>query len=172
MNNLSLAINKINTRAILFLFFMVTLVALAPLLNQQIITGTIVNAILFITTITLGIRSGFVVAVIPSMIAFSVGLLPLFFMIPFIVISNVLLVFFFNLFRSKNYWLAATISILLKSAFLLIVTLIIGKFIVQQEMLSKVILMMSWPQIITALSGAVLAFFILKIKDNSINRYL
>ena len=76
---------------------------MAPFFQQQAITGIIVNAMLFVATALLGVRMAIVLAFLPSVIALSLGTLPapLAPMIPYIMVSNVLLVFVFDFFQKK-----------------------------------------------------------------------
>jgi len=48
----------------------------APLFGQQLVTGTIVNATLFLAVMLAGLRGAAAVAVVPSLIALAVGTLP------------------------------------------------------------------------------------------------
>ena len=87
----ALIINK-ERISILSQFILLTGIAVtAPLLGpQQAISGSIVNAVLFISVVLLGVRGAILIALVPSLIALSVGLLPpiLAPMIPFIMTGN------------------------------------------------------------------------------------
>lgn len=105
------------------------------------------------------------VGLIPSVIALSTGLLPsvLAPMIPFIMVSNSLLVSVFKSLHNKNYWLAVITSGLLKFTFLFFFSQIITGLILKKEIAEQVALMLSWPQLLTALLGGLLALSFLKI---------
>ena len=137
---------------------------LAPLFQHQAITGPIINATLFISTILLGIQAGVLIGLIPSLIALSVGLLPatLAPMIPFIVAGNTILVVVFNYLKEKNYWLAIVGASLLKFIFLFNTSSIVINLLFKKEVASKVAIMMSWPQLLTALAGGLIAYCFLK----------
>ena len=137
---------------------------LAPLFQYQAITGPIVNATLFISTILLGIQAGILVGLAPSLIALSVGLLPatLAPMIPFIMAGNTILVIIFNYLREKNYWLAVMGASLLKFIFLFSTSSIVINLLLKKEIASKVAIMMSWPQLLTALAGGLITYCFLK----------
>jgi len=64
----------------------------------------------------LGVDFAILIGLIPSVIALGVGLLPavLVPMVPFIMISNTLLVVCFAYLRKKNYWLGVVVSSFLK----------------------------------------------------------
>lgn len=92
---------------------------LAPLIRQQAITGTIVNAVLFISAVSLGIRGAVLIALVPSIFSLSVGLLPAILapMVPFIMIGNIILILVFDFLRKKNYWLGMISGSFLKFIF-------------------------------------------------------
>ncbi|MFH0987438.1 MAG: ECF transporter S component [Patescibacteria group bacterium] len=148
--------------AFLILFAVSTL---APLIKQQAVTGTIVNATLFITTVILGTQSAVFVAILPSVISLAIGFLPspLAPMVPFIITSNIILVFVFGELKKVNYWIGAVVASLLKFLFLFSTSSIVVNLILKEDLARKVALMMSWPQLFTALGGGAVAFLIFKI---------
>jgi hypothetical protein len=139
-------------------------VTAAPLINQQAITGTIVNVALFISTVLLGAQNAILIGLVPSLIALSVGLLPAVLApaIPFIMIGNTILILVFDYLRQKNYWLGITVSGFLKFLFLFGTSSIVVSLLLKKEIAAKVAAMMSWPQLFTAMAGGVIAYFILK----------
>ena len=152
-------LEKISALAMIKFGTLLLIVSLAPLINHQLITGTIINATLFITVIILGIYPALFITFIPSLIALMSGLLPIIMapMIPFIVISNIIMVLIFN--RLKlNYWIKITSASLLKFVFLSFVTYYFTMSVM--EINPAIISMMSWPQLFTALSGGLLAYLI------------
>ena len=148
------------TKAIL----LIGIVTFAPLLGQQAITGPIVNATLFISTILIDIKYAIFVGLIPSGIALSVGLLPLTLapMIPFIMVANAILIVAFEGLRRKNYWLAVFSASTIKFLFLKITSFKVIDLVLKKEVASKAALMMSWPQFVTAIAGGILAYLFLK----------
>jgi len=147
-----------------FSLFLVVMV-FAPLIGNQLITGSIVNAMLLISTMTLGLSSALLLSFLPSIISLFVGTLPvvLFPMIPFIVLGNMIFVYLFSKLMEKNYWLGAVSGSLLKFALLFISSNLIIQFFIKQTVASKIAVMMSWPQLITALIGSAIAFTIYKV---------
>lgn len=132
----------------------------APALNVQLLTGTVVNATLFIAVALLGVPAAILIGIIPSVVSASTGLLSaaILPMVPFIVLGNALLAVMFSIFRKKAYWKGVLVASTLKFAFLFgISSFVIGNF-VTAKVADKIVLMMSWPQLYTALSGGVLAF--------------
>lgn len=152
-------VNRVNVIASTKFIALIGVATIVPLFHQQMITGPIVNATLFIATIILGTQAGILVGLIPSIIALSVGTLPapLAPMVPYIMISNAILIVTFGLLRNKNYWLAVGVASFLKFLFLFATSSIVIGLLVQQELAESVALMMSWPQLVTALAGGVLA---------------
>jgi hypothetical protein len=141
----------------------------APLLKNQFITGPIVNATLYLATMNLGITEGVWVGLLPSLIALSAGLLPtpLAPMIPFIMTGNALLVTAFGKLKRVNYWLAAGIASVAKFTFLYITSTTLIKGLLAGMLATKAATMMSWPQLVTALLGALLAFTFNKVFTKS-----
>jgi len=139
-------------------------------IHLQWISGPIINAILILILFLVGIRSALVVALVPSLMALAGGLLPsvLSPVVPFIMISNA--IFVLSLDRiydwSKNqnqgYWLGVLVGAVLKFIFLYFSVSLMVKLLIKQELAVKVAQMMSWPQLITAVLGGMIAFAILK----------
>ncbi len=168
----------INKERIIFLTQLALLAGvatIAPLFNQQAITGPLVNATLFVSTALLGVQAGVLVGLIPSLIALSVGLLPpvLAPMVPFIMTSNTILVMVFSLLnpirnnvsngvKEKNYWLGVVAASVLKFVFLFSTSSIVINLLLKKEIASKVAIMMNWPQLFTALFGGILAYLFLR----------
>lgn len=143
----------------------------APLFHNQPITGPIVNATLFVAVILLGTQSAILIGLIPSLIALSVGLLPAVMapMIPFIMMGNTILILVFGFFKKGNYWLGVILASVLKFLFLFATSSIVIDLLFKKEVAQKVAAMMSWPQLLTAFAGGVIAYLILKsIKKNLI----
>ncbi|MCD6452757.1 MAG: iron hydrogenase [Dehalococcoidales bacterium] len=136
----------------------------APLIGNQFITGPIVNATLIVATVLLGMKYGILVGLVPSTIAMASGLLPpiLAPQIPFIMVGNAILVITFGYLRQKNYWLGLVTGSVLKFAFLYGTCKLISNLFVNQQVATNIAQMMSWPQLVTALVGGVLAYGFLR----------
>lgn len=165
-NSKALTITKIN---ITRLTWPVTLILVASILphyiHNQLITGTIVNATLFLGATMLGSGLAATIGLVPSVAALASGLLPLALapMVPFIMISNAILVLAFSSLRKNNFWLAAITASLLKYLFLLATTSVVTKIILQKTTaIAAATTMMNWLQLATALVGATIAYGILK----------
>ncbi|MCK5044373.1 iron hydrogenase [Candidatus Parcubacteria bacterium] len=136
----------------------------APLFGNQFVAGSIVNATLFIAVAVLGWRTAILVGTIPSIIALSVGLLPLVLtpMVPFIITANAILILAYTFSLKNNYWLKVIFAGFLKFAFLLFTSSIIINLFLPEKVAANVAAMMSWPQFLTASIGGLLAYFFLK----------
>jgi len=153
---------KIN---ILIQFIVLTVIAvIAPLIGQQAITGPIVNATLFISTVLLGVRAGILIGLLPSIIALSIGLFPsvLAPMLAFVMTGNVILVIVFDYLRKRNFWFGVVGASVLKFIFLFVSSSIVVNLIIKTELASRVVNIMSFPQLFTALAGGVLAYLVVK----------
>ena len=114
---------------------LVTVATIAPLFRLQPITGPIVNATLFIAVALLGAKNAILIGLLPSVIALSAGLLPAVLapMIPFIMLSNAILIVVFGYLRKKNYWLAIVSASVLKFFFLFSVSSIVTNLLLKKE---------------------------------------
>lgn len=137
----------------------------APFLHFQAVTGTIVNAALIIAVIILGKKEAITIGLFPSLISVVTGFLvpavvPL---IPFIILSNMILILAFDILRKGGYWKGIFWGSILKFSFLYISGIILIK-IFESDNLSRIItLMFNWQQLLTALTGGIVAYATLKI---------
>lgn len=144
--------------------FSLGLVLLAPLFLTQLITGPVVNMALFITAYIYGLKKeSLTVAAIPSIIALLRGQLPLPLapMIPFIITGNIILMYVFIICRKKtdNYLFSAAIAGLAKFSLLHIISQILV-ILFAGSLFVKFSVMMSWPQLLTAIIGGVMSYFV------------
>lgn len=138
------------------------LILFAPLIGNQFITGTIVNASLLMSVMLFGLPGAAVLCFVPSIISLFTGFLPWVMapMVPFIIMGNILLVLIFDLLRKKNFFLGLVPAALLKFSFLFLISNYLIHFFVKQAVASNIAIMMSWPQLITALLGGVIVFLL------------
>jgi hypothetical protein len=143
----------------------VALAVAAPYFANQLITGSIVNALLFISAATLGLESAFLLCLIPSLISIYTGLLPLALVpiIPFIMTGNALMVLTFYKLGKNNFWLGAIPAAIIKYIFIWSVGMLLVNSVLKGAIAKNVLLMISWPQFATAIAGATIAFLFLKI---------
>lgn len=165
-----LVLKKENILILMQFATLIGVAMVAPLFKQQIITGSLVNATLFIATILFGIKGAILVGFIPSLISLSVGLLPLSLMpmISFIIIGNAIMVTIFGYLKEKSYWLGMILAASLKFVFLLGSSVIIFDLFFSEKISTGIITMMSWPQLLTALLGGLLAYVFSKNKTNAL----
>jgi hypothetical protein len=151
----------VRKEAILALIILIGVAMLAPILfKQQLITGTIVNATLIIGVCWLGVRESLIIGLVPSSVALAIGLLSpaLAPMVPFIIIGNALLVLSFALLRKYSFWVGILAGSVLKFVFLYGTSAVIAGLWLNKTVAPAVAQMMSWPQLVTALAGGVVAF--------------
>ncbi len=120
--------------------------------QNQWITGTIVNALLFLAVWRVGMLNAVLVAALPSSIALGRGLLPapMAVLIPYIIFSNVILIVAF--FALKKHPLVGVVAAsVAKFSFLFAITSHLVKIA------SPLLAMMQWPQLFTALAGGLIA---------------
>jgi len=154
-----------NSRALLKIsqfLLVLSAIVFAPLIGNQIITGTVVNASLLISVVLFGFGGAIYLCFIPSVVSLFVGLLPWIMapMGPFIIMGNILFIWAFDSLRKKNFFLGAVPGALLKFSFLFFTSNYLIHFFIKQAVASKIAAMMSWPQLITALLGGVVAYFL------------
>jgi hypothetical protein len=161
---------KLNIAYSVNFLFLLVMATGAPLLgfHSQWVTGPIVNAALILSVYLVGVRGALLIGILPSTIALDTGLLPAVLapMIPFIIISNTILVLVLDGFKRSekaNYWLGLFFASALKYLFLLVTSGVVIKLLLKQSLAVKVAQMMSWPQFFTALLGGVLAWLALKL---------
>jgi len=164
-----LPIRKEQVLASAQLIALVGVATAAPLLRQQMVTGPIVNATLFVAVTLLGTQNAVLVGLIPSLIALSVGLLPpiLAPMVPFIMMGNTLLIIIFDGLQVRNYWVGVVAASVLKFLFLFSTSSVVINLLLKKEAAVKVAAMMSWPQLFTALAGGLIAYLVLRGRRNT-----
>lgn len=152
-------------RAKSFAKFMVLLVlaTFLPLVRQQFIVGSCVNAILFLSVVILGSQAAILIGLIPSLVSMTAGLLPaaLAPVMPFIMVSNTILIITFAHLYRKSQLIGVAAASALKFIFLFSATSLIIKLILKPEALKTVTLMMGPIQLITALAGGAIASLLL-----------
>ena len=135
----------------------------APAINIQAVTGTLVNATLFISVALLGLPGAVLIGVIPSAVSVATGALasPIAPMVTFIILSNSILALTFSRMYKKSYWKGVVAASFVKFAFLSVVSSFVIGYFVSEKVAAKIALIMTYPQLLTALSGGVLAYVVL-----------
>ncbi len=170
----TLVFNVVWPRLALF-GLLLTLALLIPALGwPQPVAGPLVNALLLITVETLGLWPAIGLGMVTPLGGLLHGLLPLplAVMIPFIMLGNATLVGVYSGLRTRSRWLALAVAATAKFALLYgAVTLLVvrplelafngpARTVVMPAAIAN---MMSWPQLVTALAGGLLAFAVLRI---------
>ena len=153
-------------------------------MTKQLITGTLVNCVLAVTVLTVGMGSGITVALISPVCAYLLGIAPNFITVGPIMIGNVCYVVLLRLIAGntgKPLWkqgvaLACAAAVKFAVLYLLVTQVICGvasESLLNQKLGNVVLLappmlkmlptMFSWPQLITAISGGVIALAILPV---------
>jgi hypothetical protein len=150
----------------LTLALLIGLATAAPLLfRQQLVTGTLVNATLILGTVLLGVRYALLIGLVPGSMALAVGLLSpaMIPMLPFIIVGNFVLVLTFAYFQKNSFWPGLLLGSVLKFVLLYVASSLVMGALLEHPLAPVLAQMMSWPQLVTALAGGILAFGILKV---------
>ena len=141
----------------------------------QLVTGTCVNAVLGITTLVCGVGSGAVVALISPIVAFLLGIAPQILTVPAIMFGNFVFVLILGWRRrnSKQAWIdllrcvgaaAAKFAVLYILVVQVICHFAADYFLQSGTLMPPMVKALSttfaWPQLITALSGGIIATWI------------
>jgi len=143
---------------------LIGIAVVAPFFHFQWITGPIVNATLFVSVILLGVQGATLVALLPSIIALSVGTLPAVLapMVPYIMLSNIILILAFNLLRKKNFIAAVISASVLKFGVLFSTSFIVINLVMKKELAASIASVMGINQLITALLGGAIAWMVVR----------
>ncbi len=167
-------IPKININTLAKSAILLSVAVFAPMIfHVQWVTGPIVNATLFLAVVLVGSRNALLIGIIPPVAALFSGLLPapLAPMIPFIMLSNAILIIIFDWLKNSGYWQGVIIAALVKFMFLYFSTATIMNLIFKEELALKVSQMLSWPQFFTAVLGGIITWLILsKLKVDKISK--
>ncbi|MFZ5943015.1 MAG: ECF transporter S component [Bacillota bacterium] len=135
------------------------LLALAIAVQQaklQWITGPGINAILILAVGYSGLVSGLIIGLFTPILAFSQGIMPLAVAVPFIMLGNALYCLGFFWARKINDVVGIAVGALLKFSLLVLAV----NFVIQVP--PKVSQALSFPQLVTAIIGGIIAIIILK----------
>ncbi len=155
------------TNILLFSSLLLLSIFLPSLIHDQAITGPLINAILLIATITLGTSQAMTIGLLPSVVALSRGLLPIALapIVPFIMLANALYVLVFASLKDRNFAQAVVLASVSKFALLYFVSQQLLASLLPSQFLTKASVMFSWPQLVTALAGGLIAYLILRVME-------
>lgn len=161
-------INKLVYTALCLALLVVIQAVTKPL--GQLVTGSLVNTILVVTTLTAGFYGGIAVALISPFVAFVFGIgTPFFLIVPMIALGNAVLVSVyaavFHRIKLNDYYkwgISVPVAALCKFIvlYLGIVKIILPNLGETEKKIAALSATFSFPQLITAVVGGILAFII------------
>lgn len=145
-----------------------------PSLVDQYVIGSLVNLCLIVAAVTVGIKGGLIVAVLTPLIAFLQNVLPNPVMVPFVALGNAAIVVLVALIYRKNKYAALAVGALCKFLvlYITVVHVAIPLFMpdLPQQAKELMTLKFSWPQLVTASIGGVLALLVLPTLERALKR--
>lgn len=164
------------TRTAIFIALLVVVQAATAGLGNQFVTGSAVNLILIVSAMTCGLGSGATVAIVSPVLAKMFGIGPLWQIIPIVMLGNLVLVLVWRLLGSrgdKKIWYPAALVAAAGAKFLVlwlgvtkwIVPIVLGLPAKKAVIVSAAF---SWPQIVTAVIGGVLAILVLPLVKKAV----
>ncbi len=166
---------KFITRTALLLAVAIAFQFLGRLLGpyNNFIVGPVVNAVLIISTAVAGLWSGVAIAVIaPLVSAFTnkAAIAPLILAFsPFIIIGNIIIAAAFQLLKKKSAIVAIALGAIAKFAFLFAAISIFTSLVKMKPVIAATLTnLFSWPQLVTALIGGVIALIVLAAVGKSL----
>lgn len=175
MQNKTKKLTLINSRDFFATLTLSAVVLFLPqLIPHQWIVGPIINAVFVISLFLFGIRPTIILCFVPSMIAMLSGILPSVMapILPFIMLSNVIYVttIFLLTTKAKNstsaYWYGIFTASFLKFLFLVTSINLLGKLLTGLVIPTKILTMFSWPQLLTAITGGIIASIGIRFFNN------
>ncbi|NLB40854.1 MAG: ECF transporter S component [Clostridiales bacterium] len=135
---------------------------------SQYVIGSLVNLCLIVAAVTLGIKGGAVIAIMAPIIAFLQGFTPFAMLVIPIALGNLVLVVVVALLYKKNMILAFATGTIAKflALYIGIVLIVLPFFLPNAPAQLQVVF--SWPQMVTASIGGVLAALILPILKKAV----
>lgn len=167
---------KILTRtAVLLAIVVVIQIAGRYIPNNNFIVGPIVNLCLLVGVMTVGLKGGITLAVLSPFASLinnhapiAAALIPF---SPVIAAANIVLVVTFYFLYNKNKYVGLGLAALLKFGFLLLGINIFVSIFNFPKFESKLLSLFSWPQLVTALVGGIIAIpVIIRLKKAMQNR--
>ncbi|MFU0801308.1 MAG: ECF transporter S component [Xylanivirga thermophila] len=135
---------------------------------DQYIIGSLVNACLIISAIIVGMGGGIAISVIAPLVALLQGEIAFPILVPFVAIGNSVIVIVVALLYDKNKYLALSLGTILKFLVLYIMIVYMAIPIITpklppekaKKVTSLLSLKFSWPQLVTAAIGSIIAISI------------
>lgn len=134
-----------------------------PFSVTQLVTGSLVNCILFVFTAQVGILSGVLIGILSSVLASVIGIGPaVVAVVPLVACGNGIIALVYGTLAKANRALGTVGAAALKCAFLWVtVPILLHAVGAPEKQTAALSIMFSWPQGITALIGGVIAYAII-----------
>ena len=160
-------------------------------LTKQLLTGTMVNCVLAVTALMVGLSSGITVALISPVCAFLLGIAPNFITVLPIMIGNSFYValLYFIIGKTRRFGWQQPVALVSAAVvkfgvlYLLVVKVICGvaagsllgkklgeTVLLAPPMLKMLPTMFAWPQLVTALTGGVIALAIVPVLRKALHK--
>lgn len=141
---------------------------------SQYVIGSLVNLCLIVAAVVVGIRGGCVIAVVAPLIAFFQGFTPSPILVAPIALGNLVLVVVVALLYDKNRLTALAAGAVLKfvTLYLGVVRIVVPLLLpdVNEKIKAVLSVQFSWPQLITASIGGILAVITLPVLKKTIKQ--
>jgi hypothetical protein len=166
-NEQTLAINypvTIKAKVLTLTVLMLITVYLPTVIHYQLITGPLINMALILAVFLVGPFEAVFLGLMPSVLALSSGLLPLPLapIVPFIMISNAIMVGIYYYLGKKYFGISIVVASFCKFAFLYtIAQLLINFLLAGDKFVTLAAKMMGMAQFVTAVIGGILAYIVL-----------
>ena len=160
-------------------------------MTKQLLTGTMVNCVLAVTALMVGLSSGITVALISPVCAFLLGIAPNFITVLPIMIGNSFYValLYFIIGKTRRFGWQQSVALVSAAVvkfgvlYLLVVKVICGvaagsllgkklgeTVLLAPPMLKMLPTMFAWPQLVTALTGGVIALAIVPVLRKALHK--
>lgn len=156
------------TRTALLLALTVVLQSLrlfipVPPVFSTFVIGSFVNACLLVSTEQGGLRPALLIAIVAPLVAWFQQLLPVPLLVLPVIAANIAYVAIFSYFLSKQRWLGLIAAAICKTILLYIsVSYLLTVIVLPPKVAAGITFVMSWPQLVTAVLGGILAFGIVR----------
>jgi hypothetical protein len=155
------------SRTALLLALTVTFQLLRPTflspLGSNFVTGSLVNASLATASVMVGAWGGIIISILAPVIAFMQQHIKFVWLVPIVAGGNAVLVLLYGWWYRKNKWVGIALSSVVKFLVLfLMVKMAVSTLVVPAPAAKLLTLMFSWPQLVTAVIGGILALPVLQ----------
>jgi len=152
------------------------LIPVMPANISQYVIGSLVNLCLILAAIITGIRGGLVIAAAAPIIAFMQGFTPVPVLVIPIALGNLVLVTAVTLLHEKNILFSFAAGAVLKFLvlYLGVVKIVLPFFLpanTPEQLKAVLSVQFSWPQLITAFIGSILALIILPVLKKTVKDF-